>query len=402
LLQACAKRWKYISDASTYNKASNMDTSSDSASDEASMPAALSDTNGHLAVAVSRPDTGSVNLPQKDEDGTLSVNASANVHDDMAVATSAARSLKSMLNSLISQLKQQAGAAVTITGDFKLEIEGRQAFDVSLFQDDEADESPALEFKIEQQAKESILEQYETAVGARRSSGDTTNTGLKRRRDDFGDSGLINLTTPADSPKRKRLHTARNPSESLSLVDRAGLQNTATSPDAARSKPTAPPPTSSTSDSLAGAVKNISEQIRWAEQCRRIADEAHDKREEKWRVTSATFHDDNRRKLDAHNAKVDSHNVWLSQEMLRQSTLLNQLMGDVKGLYPLLHTVKWETPTNAFGATHASAPTPAPVAASPTTYMSPYVQHQPGNVGPGAKGARNGGHPLNSRSWKPG
>jgi len=335
------------------------------------------------------------------EDVTLDVDATANGHDDMAVATSAARSLKSILNDLITQLKQQEDVAVTITGDFKLEIGGRQAFNVSLFQDDEPDRSPALEFKIEQQAKNSIPDDTpETAAGARCSSGDTTNARLKRPRDDTGDTEPIDLTTDTDAPKRKRPHTARTPSDSLSLVNRAGLQHATISPDTTKSKPIAPPPPGP-SDSTADHVKSVSDQIRWVEQCRRLADEAHDKREEKWRVTSATFHDDNRRKLDAHNAKVDSHNVWLSQEMLRQSTLLNQLMGEVKGLYPLMHTVKWETPANAFGAAAVPAP-PPPAAASPTSYMPPYLQHRPGNAGPATKGSRNGGHPLNSRSWKPG
>jgi hypothetical protein len=97
--------------------------------------------------------------------------------------------------------------------------------------------------------------------------------------------------------------------------------------------------------------QNVSAQIKWVEECRRIAGEAHDVREEKWRATSATFHDDTRK-------RSERHDTWITSEMGWQRNMLIALANDVKGLYPLAHSLKWETPPQM---QHSAPPVPMPV-----------------------------------------
>jgi hypothetical protein len=99
--------------------------------------------------------------------------------------------------------------------------------------------------------------------------------------------------------------------------------------------------------------KQLSNQIRWVEQCRRIASEAHDAREETWRTSSAIYHDQARQNRENFEKRMLS-------ESAMQGNLLNQIMSEVKGLASVALSLKWETP----GQYPPSAPYPAPVPSS--------------------------------------
>jgi hypothetical protein len=57
-------------------------------------------------------------------------------------------------------------------------------------------------------------------------------------------------------------------------------------------------------------------------------------REERWRSTSATFHDDLRKGRERHEA-------WIIQEMAWQRDMLIGLSHDMKNLQSLGHSMKW-------------------------------------------------------------
>ncbi|KAF2501417.1 hypothetical protein BU16DRAFT_198850 [Lophium mytilinum] len=98
--------------------------------------------------------------------------------------------------------------------------------------------------------------------------------------------------------------------------------------------------------------KQLSSQIRWVEQCRRIASEAHDAREETWRTSSASFHDKNRQKRENFETRM-------LNESAIQGTMLSQILSEVKGLASVAFSLKWETPGQY------PPPYPAPVPSHP-------------------------------------
>lgn len=83
--------------------------------------------------------------------------------------------------------------------------------------------------------------------------------------------------------------------------------------------------------------KLISSQIKWAEDCRRVAADAHDKREENWRTSSANFHDKARQERESFQGR-------LLHEQGMQSQTLNQILNQVKSFGLYVQSMKWETP----------------------------------------------------------
>ncbi|KAH9844558.1 hypothetical protein Tdes44962_MAKER07316 [Teratosphaeria destructans] len=69
------------------------------------------------------------------------------------------------------------------------------------------------------------------------------------------------------------------------------------------------------SASTMAELQNISKLIPWVEHCRKTAADKTQAREEKWRTSSATFHDQSRRDREAAEKKIDD-------ELRRQSALL--------------------------------------------------------------------------------
>ncbi|ORY06016.1 hypothetical protein BCR34DRAFT_490418 [Clohesyomyces aquaticus] len=115
----------------------------------------------------------------------------------------------------------------------------------------------------------------------------------------------------------------------------------------------------------------LSSQIRWVEECRRVATEVHDKREERWRETSATFHDQNRVDRETFQNRVLQENVM-------HGRMLNQILNEVKILSNYTSSLKWETPDHM--SARPAYPPPPTVPAFPTQPAPP----------PRAKGSMSG------------
>jgi hypothetical protein len=90
-------------------------------------------------------------------------------------------------------------------------------------------------------------------------------------------------------------------------------------------------------DFIRREAKLLSTQIKWVEDCRRIASDAHDKREETWRTSSASFHDRNRQDREAFQARmINDSNM--------HARMLTQILNEVKSLSNVTMSLKWETP----------------------------------------------------------
>jgi hypothetical protein len=95
--------------------------------------------------------------------------------------------------------------------------------------------------------------------------------------------------------------------------------------------------------------KLISSQIKWVEECRRLAAVAHDKREENWRTSSANFHDNGRQEREGFQGRI------LHQQGM-QSQTLNQILNEVKSFGLYVQSMKWETPLSMGPAYHQGPP----------------------------------------------
>ncbi|OCK99456.1 uncharacterized protein K441DRAFT_215928 [Cenococcum geophilum 1.58] len=91
------------------------------------------------------------------------------------------------------------------------------------------------------------------------------------------------------------------------------------------------------SDTIGKEVKQLSNQVRWVEECRRIASDAHDEREETWRTSSAAFHDKNRQDRESFEKRA-------LNESAIQRNMLSQILTEVKTLASVAFSLKWETP----------------------------------------------------------
>ncbi|KAL1601744.1 hypothetical protein SLS60_006659 [Paraconiothyrium brasiliense] len=83
--------------------------------------------------------------------------------------------------------------------------------------------------------------------------------------------------------------------------------------------------------------KLISSQIKWVEECRRVAADAHDRREENWRTSSATFHDKGRQERESFQSRI-------LHEQGTQTQALNQILNEVRSFGLYVQSMKWETP----------------------------------------------------------
>jgi hypothetical protein len=82
----------------------------------------------------------------------------------------------------------------------------------------------------------------------------------------------------------------------------------------------------------------ISRQIKWVEDCRRVANDAHIKREDTWRTSSAGFHDQQRQDRENFQNRVIHESAMHSQ-------MLNQILNEVKAIGLYAQNMKWELPT---------------------------------------------------------
>ena len=238
-------------------------------------------------------------------------NATKSSEKDAQLVVGAGRSLKNMLVDLMSVLEEQASTKIFIQGDITLCVDGRESYTIKLQNEDNVEPS-------------NLRVRIENAV-----NDDNVGTSQKRKS-----SQLEDATETPDSPSKRTKTDDAPPPPAPGNDDDDGAGE----------------PDQPEFDRIMTKFSNISAQIKWVEECRRLAGQAHDAREEKWRSTSATFHDDNRK-------ATERHNMWMTTEMGWQRSMLIQLANDVKGLYPLTHSLKWETPPQL---THAKPPIPMP------------------------------------------
>lgn len=132
---------------------------------------------------------------------------------------------------------------------------------------------------------------------------------------------------------------------------------------------------SETPDSILKQFNQMSKQIRWLEDCRRVSTNLHSKREETWRMSSATFHDSARRDREAYEK-------YMVKEMMRQGQMLSTIANEVKSLSNVTYSLKWETPGNnpsqSWSAPTASmSPAQPAVQSRPLPPTGPYPNYPP-------------------------
>jgi hypothetical protein len=114
-----------------------------------------------------------------------------------------------------------------------------------------------------------------------------------------------------------------------------------------------PNPSISIHDTVRQEAKLVSTQIKWVEECRRVAANLHNQREETWRTSSAGFHD--RQRQDRENFQKR-----ILHESSTQSQTLHQILNEVKATGLHTQNMKWETPNSHL--TYLSPPAPTPPA----------------------------------------
>jgi hypothetical protein len=119
-------------------------------------------------------------------------------------------------------------------------------------------------------------------------------------------------------------------------------------------------PTTFIHDTVRQEAKLVSTQIKWVEECRRVAADIHDKREETWRTSSAGFHD--RQRQDRENFQNR-----ILHESSTQSQTLNQILNEVKAIGLYAQNMKWETPNSHLAYLTPPAPTPAAFPTKPAS-----------------------------------
>jgi hypothetical protein len=106
---------------------------------------------------------------------------------------------------------------------------------------------------------------------------------------------------------------------------------------------------SAITDTIKGEAKLISTQIKWVEDCRRVAADIHDKREEMWRTSSAGFHDRQRQDRESFQNRM-------SRESCAQSQTLNQILNEVRQIGVYAQSMKWEVPASHLTASIRTSP----------------------------------------------
>jgi len=115
------------------------------------------------------------------------------------------------------------------------------------------------------------------------------------------------------------------------------------------------PATASLTNVVRGEVKVLSSQIKWVEDCRRLASDTQIQCEETWRTSSAGFHD------RARQNREDFQNTTLHQQGA-QGQILQQILNEVKAFALYAQSCKWEVPGEmpgrGMGLGHGSQMTP--------------------------------------------
>ncbi|KAF3047728.1 hypothetical protein E8E12_011539 [Didymella heteroderae] len=99
----------------------------------------------------------------------------------------------------------------------------------------------------------------------------------------------------------------------------------------------------------------LSRQIKWVEDCRRVANDVHVKREDTWRTSSAGFHDQQRQDRENFQNRMVHESAMHSQT-------LNQILNEVKAIGLYAQSMKWETPSYLNHMPNALPQVPTPPA----------------------------------------
>ena len=113
----------------------------------------------------------------------------------------------------------------------------------------------------------------------------------------------------------------------------------------------------------------VSRQIKWVEDCRRVANDVHVKREDTWRTSSAGFHDQQRQDRENFQNRM-------VHESATHSQMLNQILNEVKAIGLYAQNMKWETPSYLNHVPNISPQIPTPPA-FPTQPAPPAFPTQP-------------------------
>jgi hypothetical protein len=222
----------------------------------------------------------------------------------------AARSLKSMVNDWVVFLQRENGAEVTLSGEVTIKLDapdGRKEYTITLLNND--DDASKLDMCIE-------------------------------RDPDYPGPMANGMDTHKRSRIAENTENEQNGTKRARVDQSAGTGIGATNPFRAE-------------------LDNLSSQIRWVEECRRTYDNHHHQREENWRTSTATFHDNMR-------IQREGHEHWMVQEMMWQRNVLTQIMSDV-GNGDTAPIMRWETPS------HLSVdPTPPPPPPLGPTAVRPF------------------------------
>lgn len=129
----------------------------------------------------------------------------------------------------------------------------------------------------------------------------------------------------------------------------------------------------SLSDVVRREANLLSTQVRWVEECRRVAADLHDKRQETWRTSSAGFHDRQRQDREHFQNRI------LHESNMHAQTL-NQILNEVKAIGLYAQSIKWETPTSHLAYPSPAVPTPPAFPTQPASLPTPTLS-QPGRGG---------------------
>lgn len=134
----------------------------------------------------------------------------------------------------------------------------------------------------------------------------------------------------------------------------------------------------------------ISRQIKWVEDCRRVANNVHVKREDTWRTSSAGFHDQQRQDRENFQNRIIHESTVHSQT-------LNQILNEVKAIGLYAQNMKWETPSYLNSMPHVSPQVPTPPAYT-TQQAPPPFPTQPARAA--STGSKQPAQPQRL-TWKP-
>lgn len=258
--------------------------------------------------------------------------------DNAALLDGAAQSLQTMLEDLLEVLRKQANATVQISGHLSLNIAGTQTYQLSLSTDLEDTENSSVKVQVSRapkpkSRKRGIEEASEEASEA---------TTSKRVRTASEDAEIITSVNSTEDDDVIQFQPGAHSTEEDDVIE---IQP---EPVANQVETNAQnPPIDPSITLVLKRLDHISEQVKWIEDCRRVAEKHHTTREENWRSSSATFHDDTR-------IAREKHEYWLAREMSWHRGMLNNISDRLRNTSGVSQTPnvvtsqipKWEPPAN--------------------------------------------------------